>query len=73
MAGFLQQMMVFPCVAGTAGLYQQAFLISRRYGVHPYDAAVLAAAAELGASTLYSEDLNHGQVYGGVKVINPFR
>jgi predicted nucleic acid-binding protein len=37
------------------------------------NAAILAAAHELGAHTVYSEDLSHGQDYDGVKVINPFR
>ena len=32
----------------------------------------LAAAVELGCTTLYSEDLNHGQSYDGVRVVNPF-
>lgn len=30
------------------------------------------AARHLGASTLYSEDLNAGQRIGGVEVVNPF-
>jgi predicted nucleic acid-binding protein len=36
------------------------------------DAAIIAAAEQLGAPVLCTEDLNHGQVYGPVKVINPF-
>ena len=63
----------FPCVEGTVGLYRQAALLSRRYKIHPYDAAIVAAARELEAPALYSEDLNHGQSYDGVKVVNPFR
>jgi len=71
-AAFLEQLLVFPCVPGTPGLYRQAVHLARRYGIHPYDAAILAAAQELGAHTLYSEDLSHGQDYDGVKVLNPF-
>jgi len=37
-----------------------------------WDAAILGAAKTLGATTLYTEDLSHGQVYHGVTVINPF-
>lgn len=33
---------------------------------------LLYAAFELGCETVYSEDLNHGQLYAGVRVINPF-
>ena len=72
-AAFLERVLVFPCVPGTAELYRQAFRLSRRYEIHPYDAAIVAAAHELGARTLYSEDLSDGQDYGGVRVINPFR
>ncbi len=72
-AAFLEKLLVFPCVPGTPGLYRQAVQLAQRFGVHPYDAAILAAAQELGAHTVYSEDLNHGQDYDGVKVVNPFR
>lgn len=33
---------------------------------------MLAAARASGASELITEDLSHGQNYGGVKVVNPF-
>jgi predicted nucleic acid-binding protein len=71
-AVFLDRVLAFPCVPGAADLYRQAFRLSRRYEIHPYDAAILAAAQELGAHTLYSEDLSDGQEYDGVKVANPF-
>jgi hypothetical protein len=32
-----------------------------------------AAARGSGATQLVTEDLNHGQDYGGVRAINPFR
>ncbi|MER9236560.1 hypothetical protein NKI56_31860 [Mesorhizobium sp. M0622] len=39
-----------------------------------WDGAIIAAAAErLGVKTLNTEDLNHGQAYGSVVAINPFR
>lgn len=71
-AVFLDRVLAFPCVPGAADLYRQAFRLSRRYEIHPYDAAIVAAAQELGAHTLYSEDLSDGQKYDGVKVVNPF-
>lgn len=36
------------------------------------DALVLQSARTAGVSTLYSEDLSHGQTYSGVEVVNPF-
>ena len=37
-----------------------------------WDAMIINSAAVLGCVRIYSEDLNHGQVYEGVKVVNPF-
>ncbi len=37
-----------------------------------WDAMILTSARRLGCATLWSEDLNHGQRYEGVTVINPF-
>ena len=34
---------------------------------------IVRSAAEMGCSVLYSEDLNAGQEYSGVRVENPFR
>jgi len=38
-----------------------------------WDAQVVQSAASLGCKQLLSEDLNHGQVYCDVQVINPFK
>jgi predicted nucleic acid-binding protein len=38
-----------------------------------WDAAILAAADSLKALIVYSEDLNNGQQYGPVRIVNPFR
>lgn len=43
------------------------------YQIGNWDAAILAAAQQLGCTIVYSEDLNHGQDYDGVRVENPFR
>ena len=36
------------------------------------DALIVVAARKGGASVIYSEDLNHGQMFGSVQVLNPF-
>jgi predicted nucleic acid-binding protein len=46
--------------------------MARRYQLKYYDAALLAAAERLGAPIFYTEDLNHNQVYGSVRAVNPF-
>jgi predicted nucleic acid-binding protein len=62
----------YPVLSPTPGLVFRALDLSRRYQLRYYDAAILAAAQELGCHTLYSEDLSHGQTYDTVQVINPF-
>ena len=42
------------------------------YGVQFYDAQIIAAAERLGCSSILTEDLNDGQMYGGVRAVNPF-
>ena len=61
-----------PCQPIDANLVRSAIEHGTRYRMSYWDAAIIAAAERLGAETIYSEDLSHGQVYGAVKVINPF-
>jgi predicted nucleic acid-binding protein len=42
-----------------------------RWQIHIFDALILAAARKAGCELLYSEDLNTGQSYDGVRVVNP--
>lgn len=69
---WLEKLEEFPCAPITPSLVKAAALLSVRYCISYWDGAIIAAADSLGAPVLYTEDLNHGQVYGGVKVINPF-
>ena len=59
-----------------AGTGSQAIVsaveLSLRYGISYWDGAIVAAAEILEVSTIYTEDLNHGQRYGRVLAINPF-
>ncbi len=56
----------------TLDLIRISVAIRHRFRVSHWDSTIIAAALELGCHTLYTEDLNHSQDYGGVKVINPF-
>jgi predicted nucleic acid-binding protein len=44
-----------------------------RYGIHFYDGMIVAAAERGGCTRIYSEDLNSGQKYFGIEVVNPFQ
>lgn len=56
-----------------AGDLLQAIDLQQNYQLAFWDAQVIQSATSLGCKQLLSEDLNHGQLYGGVKVINPFK
>jgi predicted nucleic acid-binding protein len=42
------------------------------YGLHFYDAMIIVTAEQAGSKCIWSEDLNPGQEYLGIKVENPF-
>ena len=45
--------------------------IETRYKISFWDALIVQAAEDAGASILYSEDLADGQRYGAIRVMNP--
>ncbi len=50
-----------------------ALAIAERYGFSYYDSLIVATALDAGCDTLYSEDMQHGQVIDGrVRIVNPF-
>ena len=69
---WLSQLRRFLVVPVTGALVAAGAAIAARYQISYWDGAIIAAAQEIGADTLYSEDLNDGQRYGSVRVINPF-
>lgn len=62
----------YPVAPVDADTFVRALDLMRRYRIKNWDAGILAAAQQLGCKTLYTEDLNHRQLYDGVQVINPF-
>jgi predicted nucleic acid-binding protein len=69
---FIEVVSVAPVVPVDLDLVIEAVALKKRFGVSYWDAAILAAAHELGARTLYTEDLNPGQRYGEILAVNPF-
>ncbi|MBI1788207.1 MAG: PIN domain-containing protein [Acidobacteria bacterium] len=69
---WMEQWAAFPCQTIDHRLVRIATEQSERFAISYWDAAILAAAEALGADTVYSEDLSHGQQYGRVRVLNPF-
>jgi len=50
-----------------------AMVLAEAHRLSIWDAVVLSAAADAGCGMLLSEDMQHGFVWRGVTVINPFR
>ena len=59
-------------VALDLALVRRAISTQIRYGISYWDALIVAAAESAGCTRILSEDLNHGQAYNGVVVVNPF-
>jgi predicted nucleic acid-binding protein len=50
----------------------QAIDLQHRYQLSFWDAMIVQSALGLGCKQIWSENLNHGQMYGNVQVSNPF-
>jgi predicted nucleic acid-binding protein len=58
-------------VTNTTESILRALEIEKRYKISFWDALIVQAAEDAGASTLYSEDLAARQHYGAIHVVNP--
>ncbi|MCU0781037.1 MAG: PIN domain-containing protein [Akkermansiaceae bacterium] len=56
----------------TASTFVAALEIHHLHGLSHWDSLIVASASETKCQVLYSEDLNHGQNFDGLKVVNPF-
>jgi predicted nucleic acid-binding protein len=52
---------------------RRAVWIKGRYDLQFYDSLIVAAAEAGGCDEILTEDLNDGQIYCGVKAVNPFK
>ena len=69
---WIEMLSQYPLVSIDAHIVRYGVALSRRFHLSYWDAALIAAAERLDAPILYTEDLNHGQLYGSVRVVNPF-
>ena len=71
-AVWINTWMAFTLLPVDGAIVTEAIRLAGRYQISYFDAQIVAAARALGCQTLYSEDLNHGQDYDGIRVANPF-
>ena len=69
---FEEVLLSYPLVVPSRDVLLQSQRLFSRYSLSHWDSLVLAACNDAEIDTLYSEDMQHEQVYDGVKVINPF-
>jgi predicted nucleic acid-binding protein len=62
----------FEVVQVTPAIIRAALDLHQTRSVSFYDATVLVSAQTAGCSVLLSEDMNAGELIGGVRVVNPF-
>ena len=72
LVSLIEAYMVLPIVIIDQMIVLEGIHNSIKYQISYWDGAIIAAAERLQCKTLYTEDLNHGQMYGSVKAINPF-
>lgn len=56
----------------TLDTHRVGMRLCERYGFSIYDGTMIASALEAGCRVLYTEDLQHGQVIDGLRIVNPF-
>jgi predicted nucleic acid-binding protein len=59
-------------ISTTASMVVAATAYAERYEMHWFDAVMVQAALSASATTLYSEDMQHGQRFDSLTIVNPF-
>lgn len=62
----------FPIQAISTDVVEAALVAKDRWQLSYWDAAIIEAARIMNCDVVFSEDLNSGQSYDGVVVLNPF-
>ncbi|MBS2020896.1 MAG: PIN domain-containing protein [Deltaproteobacteria bacterium] len=71
-AEIVDEYMTWTVVENTKALLRGALGLERSAKLSFWDALVVQAALEARCDTLYSEDLNAGQRFGSLTIVNPF-
>ena len=64
--------LICPVAPLTITTHERGIALSERYGYRIYDSMIIAAALLAGCTTLYSEDMHHGQIIEGMRIVNPY-
>lgn len=62
----------FEIVRQSPDMIRRALEIMQSYKIGFWDSCIISNAEFANCSVIYSEDLNQGQYYSGIKIVNPF-
>ena len=69
----VQEYLSWSVVENTGSLLVDAVRLQQKAQLSFWDALIVQAAIAAGCERLYSEDLNAGQRFGSVLIVNPFK
>lgn len=69
----IEALLTWRLAPADGALIRQAWALQDRFGLSWWDALIVAAAQRTDAQYLLTEDLQHGQTFGRVRVIDPFQ
>lgn len=70
--GALEALVVGRVVSADAASVMRGLQLSRRYRLSSWDGLIVQAALDAGCTTLFTEDMQAGQRFGDLEVVNPF-
>lgn len=59
-------------VQSSIALYSEALRLQEKHMLSWYDSVILAAALQAECDVLFTEDLQHGQQFRNLQIVNPF-
>ena len=69
--GMVAEYLTWRVVESDSALLRNGIRLSQSASLSLWDALVVEAALRSGCDRLYSEDLNHGQRFGQLEIVNP--
>jgi predicted nucleic acid-binding protein len=69
---FRKFFVMFPLAIPSTQVFSTYFGLYSRFSLSHWDSMLLAACKEAGVTTLYSEDMDAGTDYDGLRIVNPF-
>ena len=70
---YLEMFRALPVLPMSTDVTEKGLDVMKRYGLQFYDSLLLVSASESGCDEFVSEDLNDGQIYCGMRAVNPFK